>query len=126
MASQTWRPLDVGLSKRASEILLLLAEGLSDTAHLLTLVGPPGTGKTRLALQVAWEVADTYRAGVYFVSLAPLSDPALVINAIASAIGVTEVPDQPLRDTVKHALRERQMLLLVDNVEHLLSAAPQL
>src|SRR5947209_5293900 len=57
---------------------------LLDSTHLLTLVGPPGTGKTRLALQIAWEVADTFREGAYFVSLAPISDPALVTNAIAS------------------------------------------
>jgi predicted ATPase/DNA-binding CsgD family transcriptional regulator len=98
---------------------------LLDTAHLLTLVGPPGTGKTRLALQVAREVADTYREGVSLVSLAPISDPALVTQAIASVIGVTEIHDQSLSDTLKHALRESQLLLLLDNVEHLLSAAPQ-
>ena len=78
-----------------------------------------------MALQVAREVTDAYRDGVYLVSLAPVSDPALVTQAIASAIGVTEVREQPLSDTLKHALRESQLLLLVDNVEHLLSAAPQ-
>jgi predicted ATPase/DNA-binding CsgD family transcriptional regulator len=98
---------------------------LLDTAHLLTLVGPPGTGKTRLALQIAWELVDTFRQGVYFVSLAPISDPALVINAIASAVGVNEAHGQALIDTLKHVLRESHMLLILDNFEHLLPAATQ-
>jgi predicted ATPase/DNA-binding CsgD family transcriptional regulator len=99
---------------------------LLETAHLLTLVGPPGTGKTRLALQVAREVADTFQEGVYFVSLAPINDPSLVTNTIAGAIGVNETQDQPLIETLKHVLRERHLLLILDNFEHLLSAATQI
>lgn len=98
---------------------------LLSTAHLLTLVGPPGTGKTRLALQIAWQMAETFRDGVYFVSLAPISDPALVTNSIASAVGVNEAPNQPLLETLKHVLRQSHMLLVLDNFEHLLSAATQ-
>ncbi|MBC7814975.1 MAG: AAA family ATPase [Burkholderiales bacterium] len=107
--------------KREMEVI----KRLLDTAHLLTLVGPPGTGKTRLALQIAWEVVDTFREGAYFVSLAPISDPALVMNAIATTIGVNAAHGQPLIETLKHVLRERQMLLILDNFEHLLPAAPQ-
>lgn len=96
-----------------------------DTAHLLTMVGPPGTGKTRLALQAAWELIDTFRDGVYFVSLAPITDPALVANTIAGIVGVTELHGQPLLESLKHALRQSHMLLILDNFEHLLSAATQ-
>jgi predicted ATPase/DNA-binding CsgD family transcriptional regulator len=98
---------------------------LLDTAHLLTLVGTPGTGKTRLALQVGAEVIGDFRDGVYFVSLAPITNPARVINAIASAVGVNEVGGQPLAENLRHALRDSHMLLILDNFEHLLPAAPQ-
>lgn len=103
-----------------------LIKRLLNTAHLLTLLGPPGTGKTRLALQIAWQMADTFQQSVYFVSLAPISDPALVMNNIANALGVKEVPSEPLIDTLKHILRESHMLLILDNFEHLLSAATQI
>jgi predicted ATPase/DNA-binding CsgD family transcriptional regulator len=98
---------------------------LLDTAHLLTLVGTPGTGKTRLALRVGQEVIDTFRDGVYVVSLAQISDPALVTSNIATCIGVNETPGQPLIETLKQVLRNSHMLLLLDNFEHLLPAATQ-
>lgn len=96
-----------------------------ETVRLLTLVGTPGTGKTRLALRVAQEVAASFRDGVYFVSLAPISDPGWVINTIASTIGVNEAHDQALIKTLKQVLRESQIMLILDNFEHLLLAAPQ-
>lgn len=99
---------------------------LLETAHLLTLVGPPGTGKTRLALQTAWELLETFRDGVYFVSLAPVSDPSMVLSAIATAIEVNETHGQPLIETLKRILHESQMLLILDNFEHLLLAATQI
>jgi predicted ATPase/DNA-binding CsgD family transcriptional regulator len=98
---------------------------LLDAAHLLTLVGPPGTGKTRLALQLARSTAATYPEGAYFVSLAPISDPALVTNAIASALGVHGAHGQPLLETLKQALNDSRMLLILDNCEHLLAGMPQ-
>jgi predicted ATPase/DNA-binding CsgD family transcriptional regulator len=98
---------------------------LLDAAHLLTLVGPPGTGKTRLALRTAWELADTFQDGVYFVSLASISDPMLVINAIASAVGMNETPGRPFIEMLKTMLRTSQIMLILDNFEHLLSAATQ-
>jgi predicted ATPase/DNA-binding CsgD family transcriptional regulator len=99
--------------------------GLLGTAHLLTLVGPPGTGKTRLALQVGAKMSGAFREGVCFVSLGPISEPGLVTNAIASAVGVNEVPGLPLIETLKQALAQDQMLLILDNFEHLLSGATQ-
>jgi predicted ATPase/DNA-binding CsgD family transcriptional regulator len=94
------------------------------TARLLTLTGPPGTGKTRLSIHVAWELTPSFPDGVYLVSLAPINDPALVGNAIAGAVDVAETPGQPVLETLKRALSDRQMLLVIDNFEHLLPAAP--
>lgn len=99
---------------------------LLQTARLLTLVGPPGTGKTRLALHVARELRELFRDGVYFVSLASIHDPARVIPGIASAIEVNEALGQPLIETLKLVLRDNQVLLILDNFEHLLAAAPHI
>lgn len=110
--------------KRQQELEEILR--LLDSAHLLTLVGPPGTGKTRLALQAGLEAADSFGEEVYFVSLAPISDPALVTNSIAVAVGVNEAHGRPLIETLKLVLRESRMLLILDNFEHLLPAATQI
>jgi predicted ATPase len=93
---------------------------------LLTLTGPGGVGKTRLALQIAAELQGEFTAGVYFVPLASTHDPELVPSAIAQILGVPEVGSQPLLQCLKDYLREKQMLLLVDNFEHLLVEAPLL
>ncbi|HEU5097935.1 MAG TPA: tetratricopeptide repeat protein [Roseiflexaceae bacterium] len=94
--------------------------------RLLTLTGPPGIGKTRLSLQVAAELRDAFADGVYIVPLAPLRDPAQVLLAIAQALGVVDGPSIALRDRLSAALCDRQLLLVLDNVEHLLAAAPEL
>jgi predicted ATPase/DNA-binding CsgD family transcriptional regulator len=98
---------------------------LLNTTRLLTLVGPPGTGKTRLSLRVARELIDSFRDGVYFVPLAPVSDAGLVMNAVTSALGISEPKGQLVVETLKRHLRESDMLLVMDNFEHVLAAAPQ-
>jgi predicted ATPase/uncharacterized protein HemY len=92
--------------------------------RLLTLTGPGGTGKTRLGLQVATELLADFPDGVYFVPLAPVGDPTFVIPAIAQTLDIREVSGQPLVDRLKNDLRHKHMLLVLDNFEHVLPAAP--
>jgi predicted ATPase/class 3 adenylate cyclase len=92
--------------------------------RLLTLVGPGGTGKTRLGLQIAVELLDLFTNGVFFVALAPLRDPNLVPSTIAHTLGVREMSNRPILDTLREYLREKQMLLLLDNFEQVLAAGP--
>ena len=96
-----------------------------EDVHLVTLTGPGGTGKTRLGLQVAADLSDQFASGVFFVNLAPLSDPALVIPTIAEALAIREGSGQALLSRLTEELRQRQMLLLLDNFEHVASAAEQ-
>ncbi len=91
--------------------------------RLLTLVGVGGIGKTRLALQVAAEVVDAYRDGVWFVDLAPLADPALVPSAVAQVLGVREAADTSVTAALCSQVKGRQLLLMLDNCEHLLDAS---
>jgi predicted ATPase/class 3 adenylate cyclase len=93
-------------------------------ARLVTLTGPGGTGKTRLGLQVGAELVDAFADGVWFVPLAAIADPNLVIPAIAQSVGVRETPGEPLLTTVQHFLQSKHALLLLDNFEHLTAAAP--
>ena len=94
--------------------------------RLLTLTGPGGVGKTRLALQVAERLLDNFADGVYFVSLSPITDPDLVISAIARALGLMEAGERLISPLVKEYLRGRQVLLLLDNFEQVTQAAPLL
>jgi predicted ATPase/class 3 adenylate cyclase len=91
--------------------------------RLLTLTGPGGTGKTRLALQAAAELADVFEDGVFFVNLAPLTDPALVPSAIAQVLGVQESAERTLVESLQHHLREKSALLLLDNFEQVTEAS---
>jgi transcriptional regulator with XRE-family HTH domain len=111
----------VGRDQAIEGVAALLAQ---PTIRLLTLTGPGGTGKTRLALAVGERVAPTFPDGVVFVSLAPLADAALVASAIAERLGVRERPEQTLRDALTTHLAGKRLLLLLDNVEHVLPAAP--
>ena len=94
--------------------------------RLLTLIGTGGIGKTRLALQTVAEVIAAYRDGAWLVELAPLADPMLVPSAVAQVLGVREAPGKSLIETLCSQVKGRQLLLLLDNCEHLLEACAQL
>src|SRR3712207_2358706 len=94
--------------------------------RLLTLTGTGGTGKTRLALEVARDLLGAYPEGVWLVQLAPLSEGELVPKAVAEALKVPERPAEPLADTLADVLSSRQLLLILDNCEHLLEATARL
>ena len=109
---------------RAHEVAALNLLLQRDDMRLLTLTGVGGTGKTRLAMEVAGGLQHDFADGITFVELAPLSDPDLVATTIAQALGVQEAPGQPLLAQIKAYLRDKQHLLVLDNFEHLLAAAP--
>ena len=111
----------IGRETELAEARARLAE-----VRLLSLVGPGGAGKTRLALQVAAESAADYPDGVWLVEFAPLSDPALVPQAVAGALGLREAGDRALRETLADALRAKSLLLIWDNCEHLIDACAHL
>jgi predicted ATPase/class 3 adenylate cyclase len=92
--------------------------------RLITLLGPGGTGKTRLATQVALDSLDDFPDGVFFVALARINDPALVGPCVAQVLNVREAADRPLLDWLTGALRDKQLLLILDNFEHVADAAP--
>jgi len=94
--------------------------------RLLTLTGTGGVGKTRLALQVTTNVLDDFADGVTFISLAPISDPDLVIPSIAQALDLEERGARPLLDLLKAFLKDKHLLLVLDNFEQILPAAPHL
>jgi predicted ATPase/DNA-binding CsgD family transcriptional regulator len=111
----------VGRKREIGEVSRLLA-----SAHLISLVGAGGCGKTRLALRVAAELTNQYIDGVYWVELARLVDSTLVPQAVAKVLNVVEQPGNPLMDMLLDLLSDRQMLLVLDNCEHLLVACAQL
>ena len=97
---------------------------LSEEVGLLTLTGPGGVGKTRLAMQVAAYVLDHFVDGVFFVHLAPLREPGSVLPAVAQALGIQELPGRQVQEHLQDWLAERQILLVLDNFEHVVAAAP--
>lgn len=108
----------VGRDAEVAELGQLLGQH-----RLVTMLGPGGIGKTRLALQVAADALDQFPDGVFFVDLAPLRDPELMPGAIAAALGLREQPGQPISATLAEHLTTRQLLLVLDNLEQLLPAA---
>jgi predicted ATPase/class 3 adenylate cyclase len=113
----------VGRDRELAEASALLTQ---DDVRLLTLLGPGGTGKTRLALQLAGDLLDRFPGGAAFVFLTPVRDPELVVPAIAQTLGLREQPGESALETLLEYLRERQLLLVLDNFEQVLAAAPAL
>lgn len=111
----------IGRKYESAEVQRLLS-----TTRLLTLTGPAGCGKTRLALHMATNVVDTYPDGVWVIELAPLFDPMLIPHTVAAVLGVREEAHRPLLASLTDALRARQLLLVLDNCEHLVAACAAL
>jgi predicted ATPase/class 3 adenylate cyclase len=113
----------VGREREVADVRALLRR---DGVRLVTLTGPGGTGKTRLAVQVAAELIADCADGVWFVALSRLSDPELVISTVAHTLGLREAGTQPISDVLREHLRVRHLLLVLDNCEQVAEAVPAL
>jgi predicted ATPase/DNA-binding CsgD family transcriptional regulator len=111
----------IGRARSARDLASLL-----EVHRLVTVTGPGGTGKTRLAGEVARQVAGRYADGVWLVQLAPVADPAQVAAVVAAALGVLEQPGVPAAEAVAQVLARQQLLMVLDNCEHVIGAAAQL
>jgi predicted ATPase/DNA-binding SARP family transcriptional activator len=98
-------------------------QGLLQTQRLICVTGPPGSGKTRLAVEVAASLLEAFPHGAWVVSLAEVADPELVRSAVATALGIPELPERPAAQALTDHLRSRRLLLVLDNFEHVLPAA---
>ncbi len=123
-----WPRLEAEDVVRCSDLIFPKPElpGSHAAARLVTLTGPGGVGKTRLAISVAGALSAEYLDGVRFVDLAPLSDPALVPRAVAASLDAREAADRSLEDILSEAIGGRAILLVLDNCEHLVAACARL
>jgi predicted ATPase/DNA-binding SARP family transcriptional activator len=110
----------VGRERELAELRRLL---LDPKVRLVSLTGPGGSGKSRLAVEIGSSLPPSFRDGAFVVLLGPIAESALVLPAIARALSVKEVPGQPLAETLERALADKELLLLLDNFEHVLPAA---
>jgi predicted ATPase/DNA-binding CsgD family transcriptional regulator len=122
-AARIWAPLTsfVGRASDVAELTSLLDDG-----RLVTVTGPGGVGKTRLAIEVALAAADRFPDGVWLVELGRVADEAQVPDEVASSLGVQQDPARPALEVLTEALEQRRLLLVLDNCEHLLSATAEL
>ncbi|MGB9223661.1 ATP-binding protein, partial [Mycobacterium sp.] len=111
----------VGRGAELTQLRELLAQN-----RMVTLTGAGGVGKTRLAIQAAGQTAGAFGDGVWYVDLAPINDPGLVPLTVARALGLPDQPGRSTMDTLLRFMRERQMLVVLDNCEHLLDASAEL
>jgi predicted ATPase/transcriptional regulator with XRE-family HTH domain len=108
------------LIERGSDIAVVREYLSSVDIRLINLIGPPGIGKTRLSVEVAHEVLHDFPDGVFFVALAPLEDPSLIASTIVQALGFVERKNQPFLKRLQDGIGDKQMLIVLDNVEHLI------
>jgi predicted ATPase/DNA-binding CsgD family transcriptional regulator len=111
----------IGREKEIADLKYLLFD-----AHMITLTGPGGSGKTRLSIQIANEVRDLYKDGVWLVDLAPISDPELIPQVILLSLGLHPTSEQPSLEILSNFVRSKKILIILDNCEHLLESCAQL
>lgn len=118
----------IGREREKANIIDLLLDTRADgeRRRIVTLIGPGGTGKTRLSIRVARDIRDGFPDGVWFLELAPLTEPGQIPYALADVLALQEVPGVSVPDLIANYLRERQALLVFDNCEHLVEASARL